>query len=112
MLKNAVCKLCDCLKVKSRKEAIMYPVWMASSDIKEKNSLTFNSNCLKVCKNDGFVWFVITADQARKLWKANVFTLYVLYDDDSEGMIDSEEKLENCIRKGCSIGIEVGFLSK
>lgn len=61
---------------------------------------------------DGFVWLVINREQARKLWEADVFTLYTLYNDGSEGMIETEEKLEDTIRKGLKIGIEIGFLSE
>lgn len=61
---------------------------------------------------DGFVWLVVDNEQARKLYKADVISLYTLYNDDSEAMIEGEEGLEETIRKGLPIGIEVGFLSE
>lgn len=70
-----------------------------------------DTNHTKTC-SDGFVWLLVTLDQARKLWKANVFTLYRLYDDDTEAEIESEEDLEMAIEQGCQIGIEVGFVSQ
>lgn len=61
---------------------------------------------------DGFVWLVVDHEQARKLYKADAISLYTLYNDDSEAMIEGEEGLEETIRKGLPIGIEVGFLSE
>lgn len=65
----------------------------------------------KICA-DGFVWLVVDHEQARKLYKADAISLYTLYNDESEALIESEEKLEEAIEKGLEIGIEVGFLSK
>lgn len=66
---------------------------------------------LKVC-SDGFVWLVIIPEEAQKLWNADVFSLYVLYSDESEAMIESETELEDYLDKGLQIAIEVGFLSQ
>lgn len=110
-LKDTVCKLCDNPKIKSRKEAIMYLIWIAALDIKENGRLCLGCPNLKVC-SDGFVWLVITPEEARKLWNAGVFSLYVLYDDESEAMIEREIELEDYLDKGLQIGIEVGFLSR
>lgn len=59
---------------------------------------------------DGFVWLVVSHEQARKLYKADAISLFTLYSDDSEAMIESEEKLEEAVGKGLQIGIEVGFI--
>lgn len=64
----------------------------------------------KICA-DGFVWLVVEHEQARKLYKADAISLYTLYNDESEALIESEEKLEETIEKGLQTGIEVGFLS-
>lgn len=64
----------------------------------------------KICA-DGFVWLVVDHEQARKLYKADAISLYTLYNDESEALIESEEKLEETIEKGLQTGIEVGFLS-
>lgn len=45
------------------------------------------------------------------LWEADVFSLYRLYADDSESLIESEAELESTIKGGYQIGIEVGFAS-
>lgn len=65
----------------------------------------------KICA-DGFVWLVVEHEQARKLYKADAISLYTLYNDESEALIESEEKLEETIKKGLQTGIEVGFLSE
>lgn len=65
----------------------------------------------KICA-DGFFWLVVDHEQARKLYKADAISLYTLYNDESEALIESEEKLEETIEKGLQIGIEVGFISK
>nr|DAY86330.1 MAG TPA: hypothetical protein [Caudoviricetes sp.] len=65
----------------------------------------------KICA-DGFVWLVVEHEQARKLYKADAISLYALYNDESEALIESEEKLEETIEKGLQTGIEVGFLSE
>lgn len=59
---------------------------------------------------DGFVWLVVDHEQARKLYKADAISLYTLYNDGAEALIESEEKLEETIEKGLQTGIEVGFL--
>jgi len=110
-LKDTVCKLCDEPEIKSRKAALMYLVWLAALDIKEKRFLSHGSPKTKVFA-DGFVWLIISNEQARQLWKTEAFSLYTLYDDDSESMIETEEDLENSIRRASLIGIEVGFLSQ
>lgn len=58
---------------------------------------------------DGFVWKLITAEEARKIWDAEIFEIYKLYDDDSEGLIESEERLlEEIAAAGSQLAIEVG----
>lgn len=110
-LKDTVCKLCDEPEIKSRKDALMYLVWLAALGIKEERCISRGDPKTKVLA-DGFVWLVLSNEQARKLWEIEAFTLYTLCDDDSESMIETEEDLENSIRQSRPIGIEVGFLSK
>lgn len=59
---------------------------------------------------DGFVWKLITAEEAQKIWAAELFEIYKLYDDDSEGLIESEERLLEEITGGAKLAIEVGKL--
>lgn len=73
-----------------------------------KNKMEQN---IKICA-DGFVWLIVSSEQARKIFKEDILTLYILYDDESEGVIENEERLEDAIARGCQIGIEVGFISE
>ena len=80
-------------------------------DIKEWRTLSHSEAAVKVTREDGFVWLLVSAENARKLWEADVFSLYRLYADDSESLIESEAELESTIKGGYQIGIEVGFAS-
>lgn len=62
---------------------------------------------MKITK-DGFVWLTVNADKATEIWQKEVFNLFILYDDDSEGLIENEVQLANAIACGMQIGIEVG----
>lgn len=43
LLKDTVCKLCDEPNIKTRKDAIMFLVWLAALDIKEHQFFTQSS---------------------------------------------------------------------
>ncbi|MCO7113906.1 hypothetical protein NIB75_19175 [Bacteroides uniformis] len=72
------------LILKSRHDALMYIVWRVALDIKEWRTLSHSEAAVKVTREDGFVWLLVSAENARKLWEADVFSLYRLYADDSE----------------------------
>jgi hypothetical protein len=59
---------------------------------------------------DGFVWLIVTR-QAKEVFESNLFELYAVYDDGSEGLIYDLESLEKCIERGIKIGIEGGFIN-
>lgn len=65
---------------------------------------------MKITK-DGFVWLTVNSDKATEIWKKAVF-MFILYHDDSEGLIESEVQLANAISSGMQIGIEVGQIKK
>jgi hypothetical protein len=58
---------------------------------------------------DGFIWLLVTV-QVKEIYESNLFTLYKLYDDGSEAMVESIEDLNEALEKGIDIGIEVGFV--
>ena len=59
-------------------------------------------------ENGRFIWRILTPDEARHLWyNGKGGELCELYDDDSEGMIEDEERLNRCINEGSDIGISV-----
>jgi hypothetical protein len=65
---------------------------------------------IRVTKNDSFVWLLVS-EKAKEIFASGLFALYVLYDDDSESLIDDYGQLDNALANGLSIGIEVGFLN-
>ena len=60
---------------------------------------------------DGFVWLLVT-EKAKEVFNSGLFSLFVLYDDDSEALIEEFEDLDKALENGLSIGIEVGHLNK
>lgn len=60
---------------------------------------------------DGFVWLLVT-EKAKEIFNSGLFSLFVLYDDDSENLIEEFEDLNKALENGLSIGIEVGHLNK
>ena len=63
---------------------------------------------MKVTK-DGFVWLTLNQFQIKKAF--TVFELYILYDDDSETLINSTKELIDAVNNNFIIGIPVGQLN-
>ena len=63
---------------------------------------------MKITK-DNFVWLIVT-EKAKEIWNSGLFSLFILYEDDSESLIEEYEDLDNALSNGLSIGIEVGHL--
>lgn len=63
----------------------------------------------KVTK-DGFVWLIVDKDTATAIYKTGTQELYSLYDDDAEGLIESDEDFERALRSSCPFGVEVGYI--
>lgn len=59
---------------------------------------------------DGFVWLLVT-EKAKEVFNSGLFSLFVLYDDDSEALIEEFGDLDKALENGLSIGIEVGFVN-
>ena len=59
---------------------------------------------------DGFVWLLVT-EKAKEIWNSGLFSLFILYEDDSESLIEDFDDLDNALANGLSIGIEVGFVN-
>ena len=68
-----------------------------------------NRKTIKVNK-DGFVWRIVSKKEAQFIWEHQLMELYVLYDDDSEGLIESKDALEQALQDSF-VGIEVGHLT-
>ena len=67
---------------------------------------------IKITKGDKFIWKIVTPNQARLIFKEQLFDLYELHDDDSETHIYSEKKLNDVLISKGEIGIEVGIINK
>lgn len=65
---------------------------------------------IRVTKNDSFVWLLVS-EKAKEIYNSGLFALYVLYDDDSETLVEDYQQLDDALANGLSIGIEVGFLN-
>lgn len=65
---------------------------------------------IRVTKNDSFVWLLVS-EKAKDIYNSGLFALYILYDDESETLVEEYEQLDEALEKGLTIGIEVGFLN-
>jgi len=63
---------------------------------------------MKITK-DNFVWLIVT-DKAKEIWNNGLFSLYIIYEDESESLIEDFDDLNKALENGLSIGIEVGHL--
>lgn len=63
----------------------------------------------KVTKEDGFVFFQFTEQEAINIWRGGCTPLYVLCEDDSEFEISDETDIEEAYRVGRTVGMEVGW---
>lgn len=109
-LKKAAKALFDNPEIRSRNDALMFFVWSAALNIKERRYGRHGECGTKVCP-DGFVWLLVPERKALELFNAEAFTLCRLYPDDSEAEIETQQELEETIERGYQIGIGVGFLS-
>lgn len=58
------------------------------------------------------MWLTVNSDKATEIWQKEVFNLFILYHEGSEGLIESEAQLANAIACGMQTGIEVGQIEK
>jgi hypothetical protein len=56
---------------------------------------------------DGFLWGVVT-DKAVDFWELNLGALYVLYEDGTEGMVETIADIEEAFSNDMDIAIEIG----
>lgn len=65
---------------------------------------------IKITKEDQFVWLIVT-EKAKEIYLSGLFNLHILYNDDSESLVEGFGQLIEAIEDGLEIGIEVGFIS-
>lgn len=109
ILKDAASRPCDSPDIRGRHDALMYTVWRVALGIKEWQTLSHSEAVIKAAREDGFVRLLVSVENVRELWEADVFSLYRLCADDSEPSIESEAELESTIEGGHQIGIGMGF---
>jgi hypothetical protein len=61
--------------------------------------------------NDGFVYKLVSGEKAKDIFVLGMFELYIVYDDDSEALIESHKDLNEAMERGYDIGIAVGNLN-
>ncbi len=61
--------------------------------------------------NDGFVYKLVNEEKAKQIFELNLFDLYIIWDDDSETLIDDLMLLNEVLERGYEIGIPVGNLN-
>lgn len=63
---------------------------------------------LKVQGEEGYYyWRVLSTDEAKHVWHNGKGEIFQVYDDGTEGMIEDEERLNECINNGFTIGISL-----
>jgi hypothetical protein len=60
---------------------------------------------------DNFVWLLVT-DKAKEVYLSGLFELYILYNDDSESLVESFSQLSEALEDGLDIGISVGHFNQ
>lgn len=60
---------------------------------------------------DGFVWRLLTLEQAKAFFNADIDSLYALFEDDTESLIHDIEEIDEYNSKDYVVefGVEVGF---
>ena len=61
--------------------------------------------------SDGFSWWDVT-DKAESLYESEAIELYVLYDDETESLIESKDELFEAINLNLRVGMELGYIKK
>lgn len=64
---------------------------------------------IKQC-TDGFVWAILTAEQAKTMVQWKEKEVYRLYDDDSEGLIEDVSEIAPHAEKGGRFGYELNLM--
>ena len=59
--------------------------------------------------SDGFCWWDVT-DKAVHIYNTEVIELYVLYDDETESLIESKDELFEAINLKLPIAMQLGFI--
>lgn len=78
--------------------------WADDQDLKGMTELLKDRT-----ENNKIVWLVVT-DKAKEVYLSGLFDLYLLYEDNSETLVEGFTQLVEALEKGIEVGIEVGKL--
>ena len=78
--------------------------WADDQDLKGMTELLKDRT-----ENNKIVWLVVT-DKAKEIYFSGLFDLYLLYEDNSEALVEDFTQLIEALEKGIDIGIEAGKL--
>lgn len=59
--------------------------------------------------NDEFMWLILNKEAAMDAWETNRLELFKLYDDGSEASIETKQDLDDALKRGLQVGVEIGF---
>ena len=65
---------------------------------------------MKITK-DGFIWKVITFDEAKVICSSGALEVFALWENDVETLIENYEDINNFAEAGAEFGIEVGTIT-
>lgn len=72
------------------------------------------SNYFKAIRIEGdkgkYIWRILSPDEARHIWYNGKEDICRLYDDDTEGLIEDEKTLNDCIINGTPLVISVSIV--
>ena len=54
------------------------------------------------------IFYKIVTKNAIVLWDLDLFTMYALYEDDTEAVVEDRDDLKKLLEQGVEIGVEVG----
>ena len=59
---------------------------------------------------DNFSWWIVT-DKADKIFETDSIPLYVIYEDESESLIESLDELHEAINLNLPVAMELGYIT-
>lgn len=61
---------------------------------------------------EGFIWKIIPTEKQTMLWNTGLFPMFILHEDDTETLLETDTQFLEAYFKNETIGIEVGHYQK
>ena len=61
--------------------------------------------------SDGFIYKLVDGSKAKDIFALGLFELYILWEDDSESLIETHNTLNDALENGYDVGIAVGNIN-